>query len=335
MYVLEWGSLGSGDGQFKAAVHVAAPPSGFVYVSDQVLDRVQKFDDEGTYLAKWGGTGTAEKQFNNAWGLGVDSSGNLYVADSSNHRIQKFDSAGTFLLTWGYGVDTGADSFETCTSACQAGIPGPNPGQLSSPLGLAVDSTDKVLVAAYSSRKVAKYASNGSYLTQWGSPGTAEGQFTGGPHAIAVDSDGFVYTSEAIPGNARVQMFDKNGNFKRMWGYGVEDGSSEFQVCTSGCQAGLTGSGEWQFDGPVGMTVDSDNHVYVADSSNNRVYKFDRRGTRLTKWNDGNGVLDGPFGLAIDGPALYLADFRNDRIIKYVGPYFETFVGEPEMERRP
>jgi DNA-binding beta-propeller fold protein YncE len=173
-----------------------------------------------------------------------------------------------------------------------------------------------------------KFASNGDYLDEWGSPGNSENQFSVGPSGVAVDADGYVYTSEGV--NARIQVFDASGNFVRMWGYGVDDGSAEFQVCTSGCQAGNKGAGDWQFQSPAGVAVDSENYIYVADYGNNRVYKFDRRGNRLAKWTDGNGPIDGPLGISITGPLLFLVDALNYRIIKYMGPFFETYVGEPE-----
>jgi DNA-binding beta-propeller fold protein YncE len=333
VFVLEWGEQGTGVDELRAPVHVASPSSGFVYVSDQVEDRVQKFDGEGTYQTLWGGSGETEGKFDNPWGLGIDSAGNVYVADDNNDRIQKFDSNGIFIVTWGWGVETGASQFEKCTEDCQAGKGGIGLGQLASPMGLAVDSADNVFVGSYGGSRIVKYASNGDYLDDWGSNGTAEGEFNVGPSGIAVDADGYVYTSEGV--NARVQVFDSSGNFVRMWGYGVDDNSPQFQVCTSGCGAGIQGAGEWQFQSASGMVVDSNNYLYVADYGNDRIYKFDREGNRLAQWSAGNGPLDGPLGISLDGPSLYLVDAKNYRIVKYMGPFFETYVGEvlPEPGR--
>ena len=35
----------------------------------------------------------------------------------------------------------------------------------------------------------------------------------------------------------RIQQFHSNGTFVRTWGWGVQDGSDEFQICTVGCHA--------------------------------------------------------------------------------------------------
>jgi DNA-binding beta-propeller fold protein YncE len=59
--------------------------------------------------------------------------------------------------------------------------------------------------------------------------------------------------------------------------------------------------------------------VYVADTSNNRIQKFDSNGTFITKWGN-TGSEDGqfvsPLGVAVDssGNNVYVADTSNNRI---------------------
>ena len=43
-----------------------------------------------------------------------------------------------------------------------------------------------------------------------------------------------------------------------------------------------------------GVAVDSSGNVYVADSGNNRIQKFDSNGTFITKWGS-TGTADGQF----------------------------------------
>ena len=74
---------------------------------------------------------------------------------------------------------------------------------------------------------------------------SAEGELNY-PFDLAVDAaHGGVYVTDAE--NNRIEKFDTSGNFVSAWGWGVDDGSAAYQVCTQDCQAGSEGS-----DGRVG-----------------------------------------------------------------------------------
>ena len=60
-------------------------------MADYGNNRIQKFDNNGTFITKWGSTGSGNGQFSNLNGVAVDSSGNVYVTDTGNNRIQKFN----------------------------------------------------------------------------------------------------------------------------------------------------------------------------------------------------------------------------------------------------
>jgi DNA-binding beta-propeller fold protein YncE len=78
---------------------------------------------------------------------------------------------------------------------------------------------------------------------------------------------------------------------------------------------GTKGSGEAQFNGPYGVAVDKDNYVYVVDSGNCRIQKFDSNGNFITSWGSfgtGNGqFLNSPRWIAVDNSPykdVYIAD---------------------------
>src|SRR5262249_3233603 len=123
-----------------------------------------------------------------------------------------------------------------------------------SPIGVAVDSSGNVYVADVDNNRVQKFSSDGSFITKWGSYGTADGQFNL-TSRVAVDSSGNVYV--AYVAKNRVQKFSSDGSFITKWGsrdsFGIADG---------------------QFELPVGVAVDSSGNVYVAEFANNRVQKF-------------------------------------------------------------
>jgi hypothetical protein len=120
--------------------------------------------------------------------------------------------------------------------------------------------------------------------------------------------------------NARIGEFDPWGQFVRAWGWGVRDGSNEFQICTTetGCQAGIKGSGAGQFDrklGGGGIAVALDGSVYVGDPDNFRVEKFD---------SSGNFLLE--FGEEGTGPGQLKPGTYLDNIT--VGPDGTVYIGE-------
>ena len=47
VYVLQWGSPGTGDGQFNSPISVAVDAGGYVYVADSGNHRIQKFTGSG------------------------------------------------------------------------------------------------------------------------------------------------------------------------------------------------------------------------------------------------------------------------------------------------
>ena len=100
VYVTQWGTFGSGNGQFDVPAGVATDAAGNVYVADLDNDRIQKFASTGTYITQWGTRGTGDGQFDRPYGVATDAAGNVYVADGFNHRIQKFTSGGTYLTQW-------------------------------------------------------------------------------------------------------------------------------------------------------------------------------------------------------------------------------------------
>jgi tripartite motif-containing protein 71 len=78
---------------------------------------------------------------------------------------------------------------------------------------------------------------------------------------------------------------------------------------------------EGKFSEPQQVAVDPSGHVYVADSGNHRIQKFNSSGTYDTQWGSegsGNGEFDTPAGIAVDPSGnVYVVDIRNHRIQKF------------------
>lgn len=65
----------------------------------------------------------------------------------------------------------------------------------------------------------------------------------------------------------------------------------------------------WYFYKPYSVAVDSSGYVYVADTANHRIQKFDSVGNFITKWGSkgtGDGEFDHPIGIAVDSSGYVL-----------------------------
>lgn len=111
------------------------------------------------------------------------------------------------------------------------------------------------------------------------------------------------------------------GTVYSVWGWGVKTGASQFETCSSGCQAGIAGSGDGQFKIPIGLALDSSSNVYVTEYLNHRIQKFNSSGVFQFKFGtsgNGNGQFNNPKGLAVDSSGnIYVADAGNNRIQKF------------------
>ena len=70
------------------------------------------------------------------------------------------------------------------------------------------------------------------------------------------------------------------------------------------------------------MAANAAGHIYVADSENNRVQKFEADGTFLDFWGDGTG--DGEFQFPVFLPVYIFAD--NARIGNFIGNTLRNIV---------
>jgi sugar lactone lactonase YvrE len=163
-----WGTNGFENGELQSPVGIAIYENN-VYVVDEELHIVQKFDNSGNFILKWGGLGAEDGQFNKPKGITIDSNGIVYVADSDNHRIQQFTSDGEFLSSFGkFGFQH---------------------GKLKIPVDVAVYG-DFIYVSDPGNEKIEKYTSDGTFLK------TFDYRFAGHspkPGGLTADPDGNIY----------------------------------------------------------------------------------------------------------------------------------------------
>lgn len=94
----DFGSFGTGDGQFNNGARGIAYDGTHLYIVDFGNKRVQKFTTAGVFVAKWGTSGTGDGQFQTPVGIAVNPvNGNILVTDSGRDDVQEFTSGGSFV----------------------------------------------------------------------------------------------------------------------------------------------------------------------------------------------------------------------------------------------
>ena len=147
------------------------------------------------------------------------------------------------------------------------------------PTDVAWDSAGNIYVAdGYGNARIAKYEPGGKYIKSWGSRGTAPGQFNI-VHGIAIDTQGNVYVADE--GNRRVQVFDREGTFKKQF---LNVGTPTALCVTPGPRQYLyvahTGD-------PDGM---EDAAIYKVDLEGKIVGKFGRAGKQVKEFGLVNAI---------------------------------------------
>jgi len=79
-FVKEWGGKGTGLGEFDQPHALAMDSQGLLYVGDRSNNRIQVFDQSGTYIREM-------SQFSRPSGLFIDRDDVLYVADSESGSV--------------------------------------------------------------------------------------------------------------------------------------------------------------------------------------------------------------------------------------------------------
>jgi tripartite motif-containing protein 71 len=310
-YLGEWGSLGSAEGQLRWPEDIAVDAAhGAVYVADSDNHRIQKFDTGGNFVAAWGWgvkdgsaayqvctngcrrglAGSGNGQLGDTRGVATDGT-NVYVADWGNKRIQKYGLDGSFVGSW------------------TIGSPVQQPQRVAAAGGKVYVTTNQNRLWRFDTAGVPDNTWDGDGVT--GAPGTGAGQLTY-PVAMAVDGSG-VYVVDSS--NERIDRFDASGTFVSAWGWGVKDGASQLQTCTSTCERGIVGTGAGQFNDPHGIVV-TGGKVWVADGWNHRLQQFTPAGAHLATVG---GLPGGEFNFPADvavapSGAVYVADRSAQRV---------------------
>ncbi len=182
----QFGSFGSGPGEFGLPTDVVAARDGTLYVAEYgINDRISKFSPRHEFLFSFGGKDAGEAALRRPQTLLIDPDDTLWVADACNHRVCHFDAAGRFLGSFGRAGD--------------------GPGELRFPYGLDRLSDSSFVVAEFGNNRIQRFDAQGRSLGIWGAAGRGPGQLAYPWAIVALPGDRVLIVDS---GNNRMQIID-------------------------------------------------------------------------------------------------------------------------------
>jgi sugar lactone lactonase YvrE len=228
-----------------------------------------------------------------------DPEKNVWVVEDGRHAIYKFTNDGKkLLLTLGTPDVPGSDDKHFNRPTFLAWLP------------------DGTMFAAdgYNNTRIVKYDKDSKYLMAWGERGNPPNEtrpgYMNGVHGLAVDPDTRrVFVSDRS--NRRCQVFDENGKYLYEWSFGNPASAYYFHMA-------------------------ADHHLWVVDSHNWKILKYDLQGHLLYSWGtygDWPGSMWGVHQISVDQEGnLYTAEVSSGRVQKFrprKGANPDYLVGQP------
>jgi hypothetical protein len=252
-------------------IGVATNSKGHVFVYTRSGEtRLFEFDQNGAFVRE---VGQGLYGFTFAHAVRVDKDDNIWTVDEGSNMVIKFSPAGRVLMVLGRRPEA-VD--ELTNMSGNGSAPQSNkPYSFNRPTDVAWDAQGNIFVSdGYGDNRVVKYDRNGRFIKSAGTRGTGPGQLNL-PHTMAMDAQGNVYVGDR--GNARVQVWDNDLNFKTMY----DQVGSPWAVCVS------PGPHQYLF---VSNSV-PDNGDSRAAAQTGEIYKMELDGTIIGKFGKAGKAL--------------------------------------------
>lgn len=321
----------SGDGDTATAASLFEPYGVFVdeagnlYIADRFNHRIRKVDAQTGIITTVAGTGdngfsgdegaATAAALNHPISVAMDAAGNLFVADRDNFRIRKVDAqTGVISTVAGQGTAGFSGDGEAATDA-----------RIRRPAGVMVDGSANLYIADSLNRRIRQVDLDQGNITTVAGKGDYEFPGDGSlattillrdPESVTIDEAGDVYISDTF--HQRV--------------YRLALATGLITAVAGNGQSGYHGDGvlatDTSLSQPVGLSIDRQGTVFIADRDNNRIRRVEA-GSGIITTVAGNGVngfsgdgsqavaasIGRPEGVAVDDQGnLYIGDTFNHRI---------------------
>jgi sugar lactone lactonase YvrE len=225
--------------------------------------------------------GFGAKMFVFIHGLYVDKDNNLWATDAKGYKdkgqqVFKFSPEGKVLMTLG-----------------KAGVAGDGQDTFHAPNTVAVAANGDIFVedghGLDSNARIVQLSKDGKFIKEFGKKGSGPGEFDK-LHGMAIDSQGRLFVCDYAK---RIQVFNQNGDLLDVWNQfgvcaGITIDSHDMLYASSGniggegagIHIGSAKDGVVKYfipaDGhtPVGMAVDAEGNLYVADPETWKIEKY-------------------------------------------------------------
>jgi len=294
--------------------HPGNAASGPLYgnASTQLLE----FDQTGKFVREIG---------KGVYGLGYSHSvrfdryDNLWVVDKGTNAVVKFNPAGYVTMNLGRRPEGPDDPAESYYRGGRGQPPTHVDGYFRQPTDVAWDSDDNIYVSdGYTNSRIAKFDKHGNWVKTWGARGPSgahadenPGQFNV-PHNIGIDRQNNVYVADR--GNRRIQVFDTDGNYKRMIFLNAPYDKKRHPVLGNLSPNPPDETQPWT----ICITNTPTQYLFTSDQEPGRLYKLSLDGRILGMLGEsGRDVnqFDWVHGLACPSENLvYAADMNNWRV---------------------
>jgi DNA-binding beta-propeller fold protein YncE len=309
------------------AAGVAVNSKGHVYVYSRggssqgpafgnTASQILEFDRDGNFVREVG------KNLY-AWAFAhtvrVDKDDNLWATDKGSDMIIKMSPEGKVMMVFGRKQEAS----EKGEPHEKVNPPKPHEnGRFRQPTDVTWDKAGNIFISdGYVNARVAKLSKDGDWIKSWGKHGKGQGEFDT-LHTIASDADGNIYVGDR--GNRRIQVFDSDGNFKRMFRIDLPPPADAQPAI--GNMPNLTNyleNGGTQTPGApwaICITPPPNQVIYSSDAFPGRVYKLSLDG-KVLGWFGKAGKQPKQFGWIheIACPSeneIYVAEILNWRVQK-------------------
>jgi streptogramin lyase len=265
---------------FGGTSGIAFNSKGNIFVIHRGPMPLMEFDPHGHFVRGFG-----DGLFDRPHGLRIDADDNIWATDVAAHLVYKFNPAGRLEVVLG------------CKN---------RPGEwhdyghlrlFNEPNEAVVGPTGDLFVLQGHGKGeslVLRFDCEGNFIKTFGKKGRGPGEFDL-PHSLVFDADGLLYIADR--NNARIQVFDADGNYIR----------------------------ESQHPGtPCGLFMSSDQTIWLAHGHTGQVMTLDLQGNvtgmmvgagqgkTLGKYGEAHYIAVSPRG------EVFVADTLNWRVQKYV-----------------